>query len=262
MIGSAEQVEDLYYLNHSHKNVHVSSLSITTLPDSALWHFRLGHLSTSRMAYMHLEFPFIDVDNKATCDVCHYAKQRKLPFQSSFNKASKPFGLLHFDIWGPIATASIHGHSYFLTVVDDYSRYTWLTLMKSKSETKSHVQNLIKFFETQFNAKTQCVRTDNGPKFFMHDFFLKTGIVHQTSFVKTPQQNARVERKHQHILNFARALLFQSHLPKQFWSYAVTHAVFLINRIPSPTLNNKSPYFLIFNKNPDLLGLKVFGSLA
>jgi hypothetical protein len=116
--------------------------------------------------------------------------------------------------------------------------------MKSKSETKLHVQNLIKLIETQFNVKTKCVRTDNGPEFFMNEFFAKTGIVHQTSCVETPQQNARVERKHQHILNIARALLFQSHLPKQFWSYAVTHAVFLMNRIPSPTLNNKSLVFL------------------
>jgi hypothetical protein len=129
MIGLAEQIENLYYPNHSPKNVHVSSLSTTTLPASALWHFRLGHLSTSRMSSMHLEFPFIDVDNKATCDVCHYAKQRKLPFHSSFNKASKPFELLQFDIWGPIAITTILGHSYYLTAVDDYSRYTWLTLM-------------------------------------------------------------------------------------------------------------------------------------
>jgi hypothetical protein len=190
MIGLAEQIENLYYPNHSPKNVHVSSLSTTTLSASALWHFRLGHLSTSRMSSMHLEFPFIDVDNKATCDVCHYAKQRKLPFHSSFNKASKPFELLQFDIWGPIAITTVLGHSYFLTAVDDYSRYTWLTLMKSKSEVKSHVQNLVKLLETQFNAKTQCIRADNGPEFFMTDFFNQTGILHQTSSVETPQQNA------------------------------------------------------------------------
>jgi hypothetical protein len=138
------------------------------------------------MSSMHSDFPFIDVDNKATCDVCHYAKQKKLPFYSSFNKADKPFELLHFDIWGPIATQSIHGHSCFLTAVDDYRRYTWLILMKSKSETKTHVQNLIKLIETQFSVKTKCIRTDNGPEFFMNEFFAKTGIVHQTSCVETP----------------------------------------------------------------------------
>ncbi|CAJ2647171.1 unnamed protein product [Trifolium pratense] len=261
-IGSAKQVEDLYYLHLANESVQASSFSATSLPSSALWHFRLGHLSSSSLSSMHLDFPFIDVDNKATCDVCHLAKQKKLSFPSSFNKASQCFELIHFDIWGPINVPSIHGHSYFLTAVDDHSRYTWLILMKHKSEAQSHVQNLIKMIETQFNGKTKCIRTDNGPEFLMKEFFEKTGIVHQTSCVETPQQNARVERKHQHILNVARALLLQSHLPKQFWNYAVLHAVFLINRISSPLLNNHSPYFIIHKQLPDLLNLKIFGSLA
>jgi hypothetical protein len=56
--------------------------------------------------------------------------------------------------------------------------------------------------------------------------------------------------------------LFQANLPKQFWSYAVSHAVYLINRIPSPVLNNKSPYFLVHQKLPDLTHLRIFGTLV
>lgn len=51
--------------------------------------------------------------------------------------------------------------------------------------------------------------------------------MHQYSCVETPEQNARVERKHQHILNVARALMMQSAVPKYLWSYAVLHSVFL-----------------------------------
>jgi len=58
--------------------------------------------------------------------------------------------------------------------------------------------------------------------------------------VYTPQQNGIVERRHQHILDVSRALMFQSKLPKKFWSYVVLHAVYLINRIPTMILNNKS----------------------
>lgn len=71
-----------------------------------------------------------------------------------------------------------------------------------------------------------------------------------------------MERKHQHILNIARAHLFQANTPNFFWSYAVTHVVYIINRIPSPILNNKSPYLMIFNKEHDLYSLKVFGYLT
>ncbi|GAU31823.1 hypothetical protein TSUD_58240 [Trifolium subterraneum] len=123
MIGSAEKFEDLYYLNLQDKETHVHNVSTSkTLPTSALWHFRLGHISASRMSLMFSDFPSMVVDHKATCDVCHFAKQRKLSFSVSNNKASKPFELIHFDIWGPIAVHSIHHHSYFLTAVDDFTR--------------------------------------------------------------------------------------------------------------------------------------------
>ena len=51
----------------------------------------------------------------------------------------------------------------------------------------------------------------------MHEnYFLEQGIVFQSSCVGTPQQNVRVERKHMHILNIARALHFQGHIPINF----------------------------------------------
>jgi len=96
----------------------------------------------------------------------------------------------------------------------------------------------------------------------MPQFYASKGIVHQTSYVESPQQNGRVERKHQHVLNVGRALLFQSKLPKQLWSYAILHATHIINRVPSTLLKTKSPYFLLYKHTPNLYDLKVFGSLC
>ena len=80
--------------------------------------------------------------------------------------------------------------------------------------------------------------------------------MHQKSCVETPQQNGRVERKQQHILNVGRALLFQSKLPKKFWSYALVHATYIINRVSSSILKDKSPHQILFNQNPDFVVLK------
>ena len=77
-----------------------------------------------------------------------------------------------------------------------------------------------------------------------------------------PQQNERVDRKHQHILNVARALMFQSHIPNHFWSYVVKHVVHLINCVPSPINWNKTLFELLHKQPPNFLNQKVFGCLA
>lgn len=87
------------------------------------------------------------------------------------------------------------------------------------------------------------------------------GIVHQSSYVETPQQNGVVERKHKHLLEVARALRFQAHLPIHFWGDCLHTATYLINRMPNKLLHNKSPYELLFHKSP-CSNLKVFGCLC
>jgi hypothetical protein len=116
--------------------------------------------------------------------------------------------------------------------------------------------------QTQFNITIKCIRSDNDNEFLLRDFYDETGILHQTSCVGTPQQNGIVERKHQHILGVTRALLFQSNLPKSFWSRAVSHDIHIINRLPTPFLQNKSPYQLLHQTLPDFSTLRVFGSLC
>ena len=132
-------------------------------------------------------------------------------------------------------------------------------LLQSKAKVQINVQNFVALVENQFDTKVKIIRLDNGPEFFMKEFYASKGILHQRSCVETPQQNGRVERKHQHILNVARALMFQSHIPSNFWSFAINHAVYLINRVPSPINNNKTPFKPLYNKPPNFETLKVFG---
>lgn len=107
------------------------------------------------------------------------------------------------------------------------------------------------------------MRSDNGSEFIcLREFFAAQGIIHQTSCVETPQQNGRVERKHRHILNIARALLLQGNLPKQFWGESILAATYLLNRTPSRILHNKTPYEMLHGQSPTYEHIRVFGTLC
>jgi len=99
-------------------------------------------------------------------------------------------------MWGPYSLSLIHGHKYFLTIVDDYSRYTWVFPLKQKSEVVKILEDFVVFIQTQFVTAIKVIRSDTGSEFFMINIFINKGIIHQTSCVNTSQQNSVVERKH------------------------------------------------------------------
>ena len=99
----------------------------------------------------------------------------------------------------------------------------------------------------------QNLRSDNAKEYVSEQFqpfMLQHGILHQTSCVDTPAQNGVAKRKNRHLLETARALLYQMHVPKHFWVDAVSTSCFLINRMPSSVLNWEKPYHIFFPNKP------------
>ena len=185
MTGLGNKIDGLYKLEVPKVDAHISNvhsiLHSKTLNKNALWHCRLGHMSEKGLKILHSRFPYISSFVDDSCHICHLAKQKHLPYSLSDNKASTSFQLLYLDIWGPYSVSTLHGHRYFLTIVDDFSRFTWVHLMIHKSKTQSLIQNFIKMVETQFAKTVKVLITDNGLEFSMSQFYASKGIVHQTS---------------------------------------------------------------------------------
>ncbi|CAL2278311.1 unnamed protein product [Prunus armeniaca] len=209
-----------------------------------LWHRRLGHPSFSYMKHLipYLFSSFKDSD--FTCDTCILAKSHRVPHPLSTNKCTTPFTLIHSDVWGPLPITAPSGVRWFVTFVDDYTRMTWLYLLKNKNEMFSRFQSFHKQMKTQFNAQIQILRSNNGEEFVNHNFqtyFQQHEIIHETTCPQTPQQNGVAKRKNRHLLETALSLLIGAHVPRHHWDDAIVTTVHLISRMPSGVLTFKIP---------------------
>ena len=84
-----------------------------------------------------------------------------------------------------------------------HTRVCWVYLLKGKSDVCQIVKNFFSMMQNQFQTNIQVFRSDNGKEYFntiVDDFFLKNGIVHQSSCPNTPQLNGVAEMKNRHLL--------------------------------------------------------------
>ena len=230
----------------------------------SLWHHRLGHVSKAVLSKIAEVKQFIFSDEQ-TCITCLLAKFPKLSYEHSSSHVAVVFDLIHVDTWGPYRTATRDKFKYFLTIVDDHSRMVWVYLMQSKSDYLSKFKSFYEYVYTHFTKRIKVLSSDNAPEFEDGDcreFYRANGMVHQTSCVNRPQQNARVERKHRNILEVARALRLQAGLELKYWGDCVMTAVYIINRLPTQVLDYKVPYEILFKESVDYGDFKVFGCLS
>ena len=173
--------------------------------------------------------------------------------------------MVHSDLWGPAPFNSSNRYRYYLLFVDDFSRFSWLFLLKHKFEVLTTFKHFKATIENQLSKQIKYLRTDCGGEYSSNaftDFCSSHGITHQFSCPHTPQQNGIVERKHRHIVESALTILSHASLPITYWTYAVSIAAHLINRLPTPKLSHISPWEKLFQKPPDLTHLKTFGCLC
>jgi transposase InsO family protein len=235
-----------------------------------VWHKRLGHPNSRILSYLLKSGLLNNKEHFSSavfsdCATCKLGKSKILPFPSEGSKATHSFEIIHSDVWGISPTISHAQYKYFVTFIDDYSKYTWVYFLRHKSEVFPMFKLFLALVQTQFSATVKILRSDSGGEYMSHEFqsFLHSkGIISQRSCPYTPQQNGVAERKNRHLLDVVRTLLIESSVPPKFWVEALTTATFLINRLPSQALNLESPYFRLYHHHPTYTNLHTFGCVC
>jgi transposase InsO family protein len=142
--------------------------------------------------------------------------------------------------------------------VDDYSRFTWIYMLKHRSDLVPIFQTFHKMIQTQFSCTIKVFRSDNAQEYHDKSFLSildSNGTLPHYSCPYTSQQNGCAKCKLRHILDVVCILLISASVPERFWGEAALTAVYTINRIPSPTTHKKSPFELLYDKLLDYSSL-------
>ena len=244
--------------------INKNMFSAYMLESSNVWHGRLGHVSYDTLRKLiNMEcLPKFKIDPNHKCEIYVESKLTRTSFQS-IERSSEPLELIHSDMCDLKFIQTRGGKKYFLTLIDDCTRYCYVYLLKSKDEALEMFQHFKDEVENQLDRKIKVIRSDRGGEYeaSFGDFCSQHGIIHQTTAPYSPQQNGVDECKNRTLKEIMNTLLLSFGLLQNMWGEAILSANYIFNRIPHKK-TNKSPYELWKGQRPFYKYLKVWGCLA
>lgn len=236
---------------------------------STLWHSRMGHVSDSCLQELVRHNMAVGINNFSpvgTCDTCIQGKKSRNSFSGSRPKTNRVLERIHSDICGPFETQTWDGYRYFASFIDDYSHFSYIYLLKNKSDVFERFVEYETIVTALHNVPLSMVTVDQGREYSSNEtnqFFKSKGIQIQPSVAYTLQQNGVAERFNRTLVEKLRSLLIDAGASNYFWGEAALTATYLINRCPSKALDvRKTPSEIWYNKKPDVSKLRVFGCTA
>jgi hypothetical protein len=160
-----------------------------------------------------------------------------------------------------MSTETFDKKRYFVTFIDDFSRYTAVYLIRNKDEVLAKFQEFVALVSNQTEKSIKILRSDGGGEYFSKGFdnYCKTsGILHQSSAPYTPEQNGVAERMNRTLVEMIRSMLHQQDTPLTFWGEALQTAVHIRNRSPSSAINGHTPFEIWHNRLPDISYFRIF----
>ncbi|CAI5979108.1 unnamed protein product [Closterium sp. NIES-64] len=205
-------------------------------------------------------------DEVLGCPMCMQAKFTRFPFSRLEATAKAPLDEVVMDVVGPLKLGAA-GAEYFLTIVDVYTRMTWVYVLAKKSDVAETLKaDWFPMVERQQDRLVKSIRTDRGGEFLSKEFGLwlkKNGIRHSLTMPYSPAMNGIAERANRTITEAARGLLIEAGLPDYFWPDAVRSACVAKNRALTHVGADKwVPYVEWLGREPKVDMLRVFGCMC
>ena len=197
------------------------------------------------------------------CEPCLAGKQHRIPVPKvALHCSSHPLQLVHSDVHGPLPVQSRHHARYWITFIDDYSRYWVVYPLKQKNGAFSAFKSFVALAENQLNCKVKVIRDDKGGEYVStewKDFCTARGIQRQHTVRAEPHQNGVAERANHMLIEGIISLLNESKLPSSFWWDALATFVHVYNR-SSTSANSDSitPFELWHKSKPDISHFRIF----
>ena len=175
----------------------VQSLVHDSIIMGDLWHRRLAHINYRALQAVKnivTGIPMLQVDHDGTCRRCALGKNVKRSFPDSESKSKGILDLVHSDLCGPMTVASLGGYHYYVTLINDYSRKTWIYFLKTKES--KEILSKFKEFKAQLEYfpgnRIKILRSDNGGEYTsieFNDFCKEAGIKRELTVPYSPKQN-------------------------------------------------------------------------
>lgn len=188
------------------------------------------------------------------------------PFKVSFPKATQGratriLDLVHVDVCGPAANVTPGGCRYLMTLVDEFSGYTVVCLLRQKSDAARCIKRYVAHVKHRFGRAPGVIRADRGcANQELRELYELEGIRAQFTTANS-QKKGVAEHKNRTLLEMAAHMLLDAGLPKKYWGEAVMTATYIQNRLPSFSVDT-TPFEKWFGCKPSLKHLRVFGSVA
>ncbi|NEL06795.1 DDE-type integrase/transposase/recombinase, partial [Escherichia coli] len=153
-----------------------------------------GHINLRRIERLVKDGTLgsLQLETFPVCESCLEGKMTNGPFKAKGYRAKEVLELIHSDLCGPMNVQARGGFEYFVTFIDDYSRYGYIYLMRRKSECFEKFKEYRAETEKRHGKCIKTLRSDRGGEYLLgefRDYLSEVGITSQLSAPGTPQQN-------------------------------------------------------------------------